>query len=148
MRIQIEDKTKEFIISDDFKRNLDFDNRTKDILKYYFIDNFSFAKIGRIIGRTGIRVKLIISNSLRKIKLHLKIKNPEMLIEETLLGTRSKNGLSEYYGYEKIKKIKELNGYPARELLKRRNLGKKSIEEIQNFLKQLGFSLDFCEEKK
>lgn len=65
---------------------------------------------------------------------------PETKIKDSNLPARIKN----CFAYErKIIYLKQLNGMKAVDLLRMRNMGKKSVKEIQNHLFEMGMSLDF-----
>jgi DNA-directed RNA polymerase subunit alpha len=75
----------------------------------------------------------------RKVKK--KIINPEMIIEDLDLSVRSYNSLKR----SGINTLKELTAVSKSEILKVRNLGRKSIDEVREKLHELG--MDFRKEK-
>lgn len=63
-------------------------------------------------------------------------------IKATKLSNKAKTVLTDsYYNAEPIRTIGDLLRYGKSGLLQRRNLGKKTLEEIENYLKSLGLEL-------
>ena len=71
-----------------------------------------------------------------------KAKSLEMTIEELELSVRSSNCLKR----ANINTVEELTEKTEDEMLKVRNLGKKSLDEVKNKLEELGLSLKETDE--
>ena len=71
-----------------------------------------------------------------------KAKSLEMTIEELELSVRSSNCLKR----ANINTVEELTEKTEEDMLKVRNLGKKSLDEVKNKLEELGLSLKETDE--
>ena len=71
-----------------------------------------------------------------------KAKSLEMTIEELELSVRSSNCLKR----ANINTVEELTEKSEDDMLKVRNLGKKSLDEVKNKLEELGLSLKETDE--
>lgn len=135
----MENETYEYIVSLK-ERNCHFLNdRQQKVLILKTVESKTFSDIAKIIGRSKNQVSFIFERALSLVKLYLIKPNQDMLICDTLLSKRIKNAC-EFSG---IKFVKELHQFPYDKLCKARNLGRKSVNEIQEYLKNFGFSLDF-----
>ncbi len=135
--MDINEKIVSFVLSDDFSKCNLLDARQKQVTLNKIKHKMSFGKIGKIIKRSSTQSKNIFNRSLFLIEIFLTEKTPIMLISESGLSKRIKNC---FYEDENIVMLKDFDKLHVKELM-RRNLGKTSVNEINEYIKDLGFSL-------
>lgn len=141
----VTDEIVQYVLSAQFPKCHIIDKRKKEIVLQRIKYNMTYTAIAKKIQRSPPQVKNIFERSIFMINLYLKEKTPCMLIDESLLSSRIKRCLAMD---ENIKTIKDLNGISYDYLLKKRNLGHESIKEINEYIKDLGFSIKMPSEHK
>lgn len=108
-------------------------------LKERLINKSTFREISKKLfpNRTSNRMAVAYRNGLMKLKYLLEPQNLETDISLTHLSSRTKNGLLSLG----IKKVKELDHYSKKEIMKARNLGRISLNEIEFYISQFNISL-------
>ena len=135
--LKLEENIVDYIRSDSFKDCSVLKPIERLIVSERVLNNLNYSQIGRKFKKSGTLVRNIVFKSLRLISLYLNHKSPSMLIQDSLLSVRVKNA---FCYDENIKCLKDFHNFPVEKVL-RRNLGMKSVNEIQEYIKDLGFSL-------
>jgi hypothetical protein len=137
--MNIDEKIRLYILSEKFKDCPVLDDRQKYVVLSYVRDKMNYSKIAKNIDRCTAQIKNILNRSIMLLEFYLNEKTPDTLIQNTGLSKRIKNGFRDD---DEIKKLRDFNNYCSKKLLKR-NIGQKSVNEINNYIKDLGFSINF-----
>lgn len=140
--MKISEKIIDYVLSGKINDNPILNEKQKIVMKKKIIENLNFNQIAREIDRSPTQVKNLLNQGLRLLNLYFKEKAPCLLIKDSLLSERIKNA---FFEDESIKCLKDFHNLPYNYVF-RRNLGKESINEIQNYIQELGFSLKFPDE--
>jgi len=100
-------------------------------------EGLSYGKISKFVGVTAQQTKNIFVRAKKNIVLFNNPRNGDTKIEDTPLSTRIKWCLPSLG----IEKLSDLNGMSKKKLLRIRNLGKVSVDEIEIFIYALGYKL-------
>jgi DNA-directed RNA polymerase alpha subunit len=137
----LNEKIVEFINSEEFLKFPTLNDKQKGIVRMVINENLSKHEISLLIKKHHMSVENTFIRCLNIIWMFIQDKKPYMLIENSALSTRTKNIFDNNTELEDLIYIKDLDGYSASKLLKVRNMGKKCLNEIKEYLKDFGFSL-------
>ena len=150
--MEIQENVINYIKSIEFKICPVLDDREKFILKCKFVDQLHFTEISYLMSEsknrnfhiTVCQVGNICRNSINKIRLYLIPKTPKMKIQDSSLSIRIKSALIDD---TKFIYLFDFNGCPRSKLMKR-NLGRISLQEIEDYIAEFGFTIDYEEREK